>query len=291
MKKNLLLLFITTLIVSALTAQNYPNIVNYNLNGIPTNGVKIKTNIPYDHGNGMYTVKIDGYHYNDKNALPVNSKPISLQIIWYPSTNYGFVDPTISTSGANNPIVWLSRENGKIVIFLDQKAYYQRFTVSAFAQGIREQPGFFQGWTVVDEPMTGDYKTLCTYKNNFLGNVGIGTDNPQSMLDVRGKIIADEVEIKVNKGADFVFSPDYNLKPLSEVEAFVKKNKHLPEIPSEKNMQEEGVNVNELQIKLLQKIEELTLYVIEQNKQIESLREKNNKQEKIIEELKIKLED
>lgn len=106
------------------------------------------------------------------------------------------------------------------------------------------------------------------------GNIGLGTLSPQAKLDVRGKIIADEVEIKVNTGADFVFEPDYNLKPLSEVEAFVKENKHLPEIPSEKKMQEEGVNVNELQIKLLQKIEELTLYVIEQDKKIQELQSK-----------------
>lgn len=107
------------------------------------------------------------------------------------------------------------------------------------------------------------------------GNIGIGGNDPKSKLDVRGKIIADEVEIKVNKGADFVFSPSYSLKPLSEVETFVKENKHLPEIPSEKQMQENGLNINDMQIKLLQKIEELTLYVIEQDKAIKSLKEEN----------------
>ena len=101
-----------------------------------------------------------------------------------------------------------------------------------------------------------------------IGNIGIGALTPQAKLDVRGKIIADEVEVKVNKGADFVFKPDYNLKPLSEVEAFVRENQHLPEVPSEKEMQQNGLNVNNMQIKLLQKIEELTLYVIQQDKKI-----------------------
>lgn len=91
---------------------------------------------------------------------------------------------------------------------------------------------------------------------------------------IDGKLTAKEIEIKVNTGADFVFKPDYNLKSLSEVENFVKKNQHLPDIPSEKDMQENGLNVNEMQIKLLQKIEELTLYVIGQQKEIEGLKQK-----------------
>lgn len=88
---------------------------------------------------------------------------------------------------------------------------------------------------------------------------------------IDGKLTVKEVEVKVETGADFVFKPDYKLKPLAEVESFVKENQHLPEIPSEKEMIENGVNINEMQIKLLQKIEELTLYIIEQDKKIESL--------------------
>lgn len=94
---------------------------------------------------------------------------------------------------------------------------------------------------------------------------------------IDGKLTVKEVEVKVNTGADHVFYPDYNLRSLSDVESFVKANKHLPEIPSEKDMIENGVNVNDLQIKLLQKIEELTLYMIAQDKRIEAL-EKENKQ-------------
>lgn len=137
--------------------------------------------------------------------------------------------------------------------------------------------------------VTASYPVNAIFATDKVGNIGIGTENPKAKLDVRGKIIADEVEIKVNKGADFVFEPDYNLKSLSEVEAFVKKNKHLPEVPSEKQMQEEGINVNDMQIKLLQKIEELTLYLIQQEKllleqseQIESLEKKNSELEKLI---------
>jgi len=89
---------------------------------------------------------------------------------------------------------------------------------------------------------------------------------------IDGKLTVKGVEVKIDTGADFVFEPDYNLKPLSELESFLKENKHLPEIPSEKQMVENGLNVNEMQIKLLQKIEELTLYVIKLEKEIKTLK-------------------
>jgi len=104
------------------------------------------------------------------------------------------------------------------------------------------------------------------------GNVGIGTENPKEMLEVAGKIKAKEVQIDITAGADHVFSENYKLRPLSEVKEFINENKHLPEIPSEKQMQQEGLNMNEFQIKLLQKIEELTLYVIDQKKEIDDLK-------------------
>lgn len=104
------------------------------------------------------------------------------------------------------------------------------------------------------------------------GNVGIGTTSPSYKLDVNGTIRANEIIVNTT-GADFVFAEDYQLRPLSEVKAFIQENKHLPEIKSAQEMQEDGVRVNELQTQLLQKIEELTLYLIQQEQIIQELRQ------------------
>jgi len=81
-----------------------------------------------------------------------------------------------------------------------------------------------------------------------------------------GKIECDELEVKQVTLADYVFKEDYDLKSLEEVERFIEENGHLPNVPSAETVAEEGMNVGEFQNILLEKVEELTLYVVEQNK-------------------------
>ncbi|WP_228412556.1 hypothetical protein [Chryseobacterium sp. G0240] len=98
---------------------------------------------------------------------------------------------------------------------------------------------------------------------------------PNGNALLNGKFEAKEIKVTSSPTADFVFEENYNLPTLEDIEKHIKEKKHLPEIVSAKVMEKEGVNVGEFQIKLLQKIEELTLYSIEQNKQIKQLQEEN----------------
>jgi len=124
------------------------------------------------------------------------------------------------------------------------------------------------------------------------GNVGIGTTTPIEKLEVngntliQGNIEATKVKVTATPGSvpDYVFSKDFALRTIPELEAFIKANSHLPNIPNAKEIETNGQDVGDLQLKLLEKIEELTLYTIEQEKKIEihskeNLELKNENQE------------
>jgi hypothetical protein len=134
---------------------------------------------------------------------------------------------------------------------------------------------------------TGNFVISNSQSKSFFfdteGSVGIGTSSTGShKLAVEGSIGAREIEVEATGWSDFVFDDEYDLKSLMEVEEFINNNNHLPDIPSEKEVLEKGINLGEVDAKLLQKIEELTLYLIEQNKMI-------IKQQKEIEDLKKKV--
>jgi len=127
-----------------------------------------------------------------------------------------------------------------------------------------------------------------TVKNN--GNVGIGTlTTGNHKLAIEGSIGAREIKVEANGWSDFVFYEDYNLPTLTEVENHIKEKGHLKDIPSAKEVEKNGFFLGAMDAKLLQKIEELTLYTIDQQKEIEELKKQNSKidkQQKEIEELK-----
>lgn len=98
------------------------------------------------------------------------------------------------------------------------------------------------------------------------GFVGIGTTDPKATLSVNGDLYARKVRVAPEDWPDFVFESTYELPSLQELEQFITLHKHLPGIPSAKEVVEQGLDLGQNQAKLLQKIEEMTLYLIEQNK-------------------------
>ncbi len=114
------------------------------------------------------------------------------------------------------------------------------------------------------------------------GYVGVGTTTPQEKLSVNGNIRAKEIKVEATNWPDYVFEEDYPLTPLPEIEAFIKINKHLPDIPSAQKIAEEGLSVGEMNKLMMKKIEELTLYLIEKDKEVHKLNEKMTEMEKEI---------
>jgi len=103
------------------------------------------------------------------------------------------------------------------------------------------------------------------------GNVGIGTTSPDAKLTVKGHIHTQEVKVDLNGAVtpDYVFEEDYPLPSLEETEAFIQANKHLPEVPSAAEMEANGIELKEMNLLLLKKIEELTLHQIDLLKKLE----------------------
>jgi hypothetical protein len=130
----------------------------------------------------------------------------------------------------------------------------------------------------------GEYKNI-SEKN---GKIGIGTNNPDELLTVKGKIHTQEVIVDLQGAVapDYVFEwyaegfsklkPTYGLMSLSALETFVTTYKHLPNVPSAESLERDGLSLKEMNLLLLEKVEELTLYTLQQQKELDALKAQLN---------------
>ena len=107
-----------------------------------------------------------------------------------------------------------------------------------------------------------------------LGYVGIGTTTPHEMLSVNGNIRSKQIKVETANWPDYVFKPDYQLPSLADVKTYIGQNQHLPDMPSEKEIAQSGLNLGEVVKMQTKKIEELTLYLIEQQEKLQKLEAK-----------------
>jgi len=134
------------------------------------------------------------------------------------------------------------------------------------------------GW----EFYNSDRNQSLLYLRQSKGYVGIGTANPQTTLSVNGEMVGAKIRLTQNNWSDFVFDSAYHLLPLSELETFISKNRHLPGIPSAKEVCRNDLDVGQTQADLLQKVEELTLHLIAQDKELQEQQRLLNEQSSIL---------
>jgi hypothetical protein len=178
---------------------------------------------------------------------------------------------------------------GEVVVGSNATGSFGKFTVETLnnSYGISHRG---EGGNVLATFMGGSSAGFGTFSNTnmrifangvsamFIGagsnNVGIGIDFPNYKLEVNGTVRSKEVIVETINWPDYVFDETYKLPLLTEVEKFIQQNKHLPNIQSSKEIEEKGLHLGDTQKRMMEKIEELTLYIIQLNKRISELEKK-----------------
>jgi hypothetical protein len=186
----------------------------------------------------------------------------------------------VGIGGATNPLFKLQVINGTDTEH-DSGGYCVLGTVASTNLSLDDNEiqarNNSQGSTLHLNRNDGDV-LLCGLEN---GRVGVGitdiADIPSdALLAVDGKVLCEEVEVQLSQNwPDYVFAEDYDLMPLEKLEESIKAEKHLPGVPPAKEVEENGVAVGQMQVTLLEKVEELTLYVIDVNKQLQAVKNEN----------------
>jgi hypothetical protein len=243
-------------------------LTNKNTGSGATDGLLIRS---YDN-NAVISLQEDG------SLSLVTKKPLRFKMqqngnisIGTHNTNYFTVNENGNVGiGTDLPAAKLEVKNGSVLV-----------SGTGSGNNITAQTARF----IVDAQGSTAHRLMELRNNNGIvmsvngnGKVGIGTDAPQYVLDVRGEAHFCKVRVKTQGFCDYVFNDDYDLMPLDELAVFIKQNRHLPNIPSEADVVKEGsFELGEMNKMLLEKVEELTLYILQQEERIKAL-EAVNKQ-------------
>ncbi|WP_316810324.1 hypothetical protein [Pedobacter heparinus] len=252
----------------------------------------INTNIPAaDYAAPQ--IQITGYMYGAAN------KAMKITIGWYHYQGNFYWSQWHSDLGYQKPSrirLGTYIKNGSPFIRIEvsnNSVYWSNYSVSATDIGDHTY-NYYSGWTFTEGEMpsgtTSQIHEATPYKDIVVdGNLGVGTNNFQGYkLAVNGKIRAQEIKVEASPWPDYVFTKDYQLPTLQQTEQHIKEKGHLPGIPSAAEVKTNGIDLGEMNAKLLQKIEELTLHLIEQNKRNDEGR-KNQEKKNAAQEQKIQI--
>ncbi len=214
-------------------------------------------------------------------AVGINTTPGTYQLAVTGTSNLnGSVTIPANTSGTSNLLVGLTAAPTNSPNYdnnIDPTTYNSQYTVAVAGNAN------FQGAVVIGGSPA--YFTQTTLPNGPWANTNFYS------LFVAGGVLTEQVQVALSNSsywADFVFDKNYKLTPLAELESFIQKNHHLPEIPSAEEVVKSGINVAEMDSKLLQKIEELTLYVIEIEKNSKKIQKENQELKERVSKLEVK---
>lgn len=286
--KQLLLILIFSAVFHSSFSQSISTIFQDESNGINANqGTTIINDAKANGGTCMFrpaTAAASAVWYGPYVSVMTGDYLVQarIKVSFNTSTSNLFVIDVASQAGAVthsamviSPIMFKASDHWQIITF---PVAIPHGITNLEIRGMAFQPGvtdvYLDYVQLIPSSLPGLYSEELTVSGK--GDIGIGTTTPKEKLSVNGKIRAQEVKVETFNWPDYVFEEGYQVGKLEELESYIKMHKHLPDMPSAKELETNGIALGEMVKLQQQKIEELTLHLIDQHKTIEALNKENN---------------